>query len=898
MNVDLAGAWGCVLDRADEGGDAKWFEQFPGRTIMVELPGSLSAQRIGDPPGPDSPWTGTIFDRSFFDAPEYAAFRERDSFKIPFWLQPDAVYVGAAWYRREFELGEAGDWLLVLERPHWRTTVWVDGRAVGSQDSLSVKHVYPLGALEAGRHVLTLRVDNRLAVDVGENAHSVTDHTQGNWNGIIGRIQLVPAGSLSAAAIEVFADARTKSVSIRGSALAGAGVEMSVFSPAGEKVSAQSVRSDLRGVFGEELPLGSDPVLWNEFSPAVWRVEICVEGSTRSIPFGLRDVAVRGGRLEINSQALFLRGALDCCIYPRTGHPPMDVATWRRVFSVIKEYGFNHVRFHSWCPPPAAFVAGDETGLYFQVEVPTWPNTSAVLGGAAPGGLGEGRPIDAWVFAETGRILSAYAHHPCFVFLSAGNEPGGPHHREFLARWLAHFRPLAPRQLLTGASGWPELPGNDFHVIPGPRIHQWGDNLGCRLNAQPPATLHDYRAIVDLRDRPVVAHENGQWCAYPPLADTGKYTGHLHARSYEIFASSLGNAGMAPLLPDFVRASGRLQLACYKEEIESALRTPGLGGFQLLGLQDFPGQGTAPVGLLDAFWDSKGYATAGEFKEFCGPTVPLARMVRRCFGQQDVLEADIDMAHYGQSPLRTVVAWRLVCGETEIACGSFPETVYPVGLSPCGRIGVSLAAAPAPSRCALEVCAGPSARNRWNIWVFPQGSPRRPAVRVTRDRNEALELAARGSSVAYFVPPDKVRGGVVLGFTPIFWNTWCTGGQAPHTLGVLCDTSHPALAEFPTEDHSDWQWWGILRAAAPMVLGAMPEVTPIVRVIDDWRTNRPLGLVFEARCGDGRILVCSAELSEADMASRQLRHSLLAYADSPRFRPEIEITPEQLASIA
>ena len=100
---------------------------------------------------------------------------------------------------------------------------------------------------------------------------------------------------------------------------------------------------------------------------------------------------------------------------------------------------------------------------------------------------------------------------------------------------------------------------------------------------------------------PVIAHELGQWCAYPDFDVIQKFTGFMRPGNFEIFRDSAAAHGLLPQNQLFARASGRFQLECYQEEIEANLRTPGMGGFQLLDLHDYTGQGTALVGLLDPF---------------------------------------------------------------------------------------------------------------------------------------------------------------------------------------------------------------------------------------------------------------------------------------------------------
>lgn len=902
--MNLSGKWLCALDRDNVGLREKWHGCLPSHAVPVELPGSLAAQRIGDKVTLETQWTGTIFDRSFFDSPRYAPFREPDNIKLPFWLQPEKVFVGAAWYQREIEIPP--EWsgknvVLTLERPHWQTRVWLDDREIGACDSLSTPHVFDLGEIPPGRYLLTIRVDNRLQVEIGENAHSVSDQTQGNWNGIIGDLMLAVREDTRIADLQIFPHDGTRSITVRGLVKGAAPANVDLRIGSHDATARADILPD--GTFSAEVALGDDAPLWDEFSPNLWQLTALLEnGEARKVSFGLREIAVDGRQLTVNGRPLFLRGVLDCCIFPRTGHPPMDVEPWRHILRTIQAHGLNHIRFHSWCPPEAAFVAGDELGVFFQVECAVWPNSVAVFAFNSPAGIGDGNSVDRWTYEEGERILRAYGNHPCFVLMACGNEPGGPHHKEFLSGWVRHFRERDPRRLYTGTAGWPELPENDFNVIPEPRVHQWGDGLNCRINGQPPATTHDYRAVIEARDKPVIAHENGQWCAYPPVYDAGKYTGHLRARNYQIFSGSLDANGMADQARDFVQSSGKLQAICYKEEIESALRTPAMAGFQLLGLQDFPGQGTAPVGIADAFWESKGYLTADEMHRFCGATVPLARLPKRVFTTDEKLEAEIEVAHYGPSPLTCAAAtWQLV-SESGLAVESGELPVHqltPGSIHLLGRIQVSLRDRPAPARYRLVVSIA-SFENDWDVWVYAsQLKPSVPSgVSVVHTIEEAAAALQSGGLV--LLVPDELASDIALGFSPIFWNTACTQGQAPHTLGILCDPHHSALKDFPTENYSNWQWWYLLRRAKVMKLDGLPaNLRPIVQVIDDWFTNRRLGLLFEACVGAGKLLVCSMPVTENDreeIVSRQFFASLLQYMGSHLFQPAVSLSIEELGA--
>ncbi len=918
-SLSLAGSWRLQLDRDGAGVDERWFARQLSESI--ELPGSLPGQGIGDPVTIATPWVGSIFDRSWFTAPEYAPYRHSGNIKVPFWLQPETYYAGAAWYQRDVEI--PADWAgrrltLILERPHWQTTVWLDDLLQGSNDALSVPHVYELGtAVTPGRHILTIRVDNSVIVDLGVNSHSISDHTQGNWNGIAGAIELRATAPVWAEDVQIYPDLSTRSAIVRGVLrnLTGKPVAGTVaIEVDGKGTGAVEVPFETSGeakALETSLALGAGLATWDEFNPAVHRLNMKVATETtvdeQTIPFGLRAIGHDGRQLTINGRKLFLRGTLDCAVYPRTGHPPLDVATWRRTFEIIRSHGLNHVRFHSWCPPEAAFTAADEIGIYLQVEAASWPNQGSTIG--------DGGPVDAWIEAETGRILRAYGNHPSFVLMAACNEPGGDHHAAWLDAWVARRRAGDPRRLYTAGAGWPEVAHNDYDIRSEPRIQHWNEGLASRINRLPPETRTDYRDFIAEHDVPVVSHEIGQWCVYPNFAEMEKYTGYLKPRNFEIFRESLAAHGMAGLARDFLLASGKLQTLCYKEDIESALRTPAMGGFQMLGLSDFSGQGTALVGVLDAFWEEKGYVTPAAFRRFCGPTVPLARLDRRVFTADETLIADVEVAHYGAAPLAAVKAsWRLLDEAGRAAAeGAWAPTDVAIGAgNALGRIEVPLGKLAVPAHYRLEVSvptAGGVAINDWGVWVYP---PKPATVTAAPDDVlvvQYLDTAARdrlesGGAVMLTIPPDRVapdpaRGPIAVGFSSIFWNTAWTNGQAPHTLGILCDPKHPALAGFPTAFHSDWQWWYVMSHAGAMILDDLPQpLRPIVQVIDDWVTNRKLGLVWEARVGPGRLLVTSIDFSgKPDPVRQQLRASLLAYASGGDFAPEQSVSLDAVAAL-
>jgi len=917
QRISLAGQWAFALDREDVGQEQHWYaKRLKG---YVRLPGSLAENGVGDDISVDTPWTGTIVDRSWFTEERFARYRKAGQVKVPFWLTPVKYYVGPAWYQRKVVIPQS--WagkrvVLFLERCHWQSRVWVDGRFAGQRDSLSVPHVYDLtGLLRPGEHLLSIRVDNSLLYEVGVNAHSVSDHTQTNWNGIIGRIELVAVDKVWIEDVQLYPRITEKAVEVQlvvGNATGervDATVTVSARKMDGEGGIGKAVRRSFELEAAEQqivlkYELGPEAVLWDEFSPVLYELEVTLESryereicrDRRKVQFGLREFGRRGTHFAINGRVTFLRGTLECCVFPLTGYPAMDVESWLRIFRTARSYGLNHMRFHSWCPPEAAFKAADRMGFLLHVEGPVWTK------------LGEDERIDKFVYAESDRILQAYGNHPSFCMLAVGNEPAGQGQHAFLSGIVSYWKKKDRRRLYTGCSGWPVTPESDYHSRPQPRGHAWGAGLRSRFNATRPSTNVDYRKHVGQFTVPVVTHEMGQWCAYPNFREIDKYRGVLRAYNFEIFRDSLAEHGMLDQAEDFLMASGKLQALLYKEEIETALRTEGFGGFQLLDIHDFPGQGTALVGVLDAFWDSKGYIEAERFRRFCCETVPLLRMPKRVWKANKRFEGTVQVAHFGPTVLQgAAVVWSVRYADGRLLRrGQFKPVTITIGNGNWpGKISFSLAGVAAPAKLVVRVgIEGTRYENEWDIWVYPaELDVEVPEAVTVADRldEEVVKRLRRGGRVLLLARPETIDSDVPAGFTTIFWNTAWTRRQPPHTLGLLCDPNHPALRHFPTEFHSNWQWWEIVRRSRAMVLdGFGDELRPIVQVIDDWNTNRKLGLLFEARVGEGKLLVCSMDLRnelESRPVARQMLYSLLRYVGSEAFGPQVDVEVRELARL-
>ncbi len=912
----LHGVWRFQLDPENRGMTEKWYEQ--NLAEAISLPGSVQEQGYGNDPSPDTHWLGNVRQDEYGKA-KYGPYKRPDHFKYPFWLTPKKHYRGAAWFQKQFGVDgkQSGSRVVLeLERPHWETRVWVDGFYAGADSSLSTPHRYDLtDLLTPGPHTLTIRVNNDMIVNVGPNAHSVSDHTQSNWNGITGKIRLIELPPVYFEDAKIFPDPAAKSVRIELNAInttpkpLNGRLELKLSSPGEDDQLTKRMQEPVQLPAERHkrikltCPMGKNPLLWDEFTPHLYGMDIALQTQEytfdKKFRFGMRSIKTKGTRIYINGRPVFLRGTLECAIFPKTGYPPADTAAWRRIFDTARSFGLNHIRFHSWCPPEAAFHAADRCGMYLHVEAPIWANQGA--------SLGDGDPIDRYVYAETRRILDEYGNHPSFCLYACGNEPAGKNHKDFLGRFVEHWRSVDNRRLYTSAAGWPVIAQNDFHSIPEPRIQRWGEGLNSVINAQPPNTAFDFADIIAPFDKPVVSHEIGQWCVYPNFDEMDKYTGVLEAKNFEIFRDFLAQNHMGHLAKKFLMASGKLQTLCYKADIEAALRTPGLAGFQLLDLHDFPGQGTALVGVLDPFWDTKGYVTAKEYRRFCSSTVPLAVMEKRTWKNSETFRAEIQIAHFGPEAVKNApVNWRIESKDSLLDSGRFvmPTLALDNGQK-TGPIIFPLYHISAAQKLTLTVAVAAKGENSWDFWVYPENIPaiKPDTIIQTAELTPDVQKKLQNGATVLLLLNGKVHKGkkIAVGFSPAFWNTVWTGGQAPHTLGILCDPAHPLFTDFPTEFHTNWQWWDILHQAQAMHLEDFPpQLMPVIQLVDTWFEARRTGLLFQARSGDGKIVVTSIEF-ESNLqdrpAARQLYAGILRYMKSEKFKPEMTVTAKMIRGL-
>jgi beta-galactosidase len=932
--LSLQGYWRFEMDPDDVGERQQWFNR--DLRNGIRLPGILQSQNFGNEISTNTPWVLTLYDRFWYLRDEYKAYVEPGKVKVPFLSQPPRHYLGAAWYQRDLQIPTymlGRRIVLTLERPHWETTVWLDDKKIGSERSLVAPHLFDLGVVSLGRHRLTIRVDNRMIMPYRPDAHSVSDSLGASWNGIVGKIELSDTGRVWIDDAQVFPNLtqRTMLIKVRIGNLTGKSGQATLTAIWPDIGVVPVTWDENGGTATVEVPLRPDVESWDEFHPTLYPLRLWLKGTDvedyRELTIGLRDFHADGKNFTLNGHPIIFRGTHHGGDFPLTGYPPTDVKEWVKLFELCKKWGLNHMRFHSWCPPEAAFQAADQIGFYLQPEPGMWNEISPDT------------PMERMLYDETDRMIKAYGNHPSFMLLSASNEPKGKW-QESLSKWVEHYRKEDPRRLYASGAGHTEkeIPniteGTDYLAIQriGPlMLRRESGWLGSDFS----------QALVDV-NVPVIAHEVGQWVAYPDYEVIKKFTGYLKPGNFEIFRDSMEAHGLLKKNVSFARASGQFQLECYKEEIEANLRTPGLSGFQLLDLHDYLGQGTALVGLLDPFWQSKGYVSADQFKEFCNTTVPLARLPKHVFTTADSFNVDVELAHFGAESIENAkVVWYIGNPQDPALSGEWSEPTLPIGKNiPLGKITLDLTKLGAPGEHTLGVIVAPASFftadgkiksgpkiirgetyfvNEWKFWLFPaeqmSDAPvssincplsRSPDVLITSSWEEAEgKLAARGrvlfapknSELDWFSPP--------LDTLPVFWNRQM-GPAWGRMLGLWIDgdpteLKSRALAGFPTFSGFDWQWAEVIRNVRAVNLDRLsPDLEPVVWAIDDWNRNYKLGVIFECAVGQGKLLVSAIDVTKPDDRNpvlQQLRHSLINYVNSDCFQPRVPVSAGEMRAL-
>lgn len=960
--INLKGTWEFSMDHEQAGIRKEYYHTSFSDTIS--LPGTISMAKKGIPS--DKRETGFLTD--------------------PY------LYEGYAWYAKNITL-EKEDLKktikLYLERTRL-SKIWIDDTFAGEYDSLNTPHLFDLTKyITKPDFRLTILISN---VDYPTGGgHLTSPDTQTNWNGIIGEIALHIYEPYYITNLKTFPDADKKTVFVTfdtvnttsadiDSALSVGAVLADKDGDTDKKVPEQEFpavfpKGGGKGSFTYEL--GEDTVLWSEYSPIIYRLSVKIKDSSEieETTFGLRSFTTTETEFLINGTPTFLRGKHDGLIFPLTGAVPTTVEEWLRVMGISKSYGINHYRFHTCCPPDAAFTAADLLGIYMEPQLPFWGTL------AAPGEESYKEEEQNYLITEGYRMMDAFGNHASYCMMSLGNELWGS--KERMGEIIRGYKEVDRRHLYTqGSNNFQHtpviIPEDDFYVgvrfsknrlirgsygmCDAPLGHiQWDEPAanhnydemiyptmteGNITNAEEEIEIQYGTGVKKVKAAetnevlfphiPVVSHEIGQFAVYPNFREIEKYTGVLKARNFEVFKERLEEKGMLDEADDFFYTSGKLSVLCYKEELEAAARTKRLAGYQILDIQDFTGQGTALVGILDAFMDNKGHVTKEEWAGFCSDGILLAQFDSYIHTNGEDFNVELALRYYRPEKLsgkklhysltNTVgdeintgalpadgESKSIVSGDVTIPDGAF-------GLTALGDITIPLPEDPDARVYTLTLTVdGTNMKNSYEIYCYPPSYSKLDLrtfshiqengkhLFLTEDFEEADALLKQGKTVLYL--PNEVKESIEGFYCTDFWCypmfrdicEWMKKPVAVGTMGLLIKKDHPALKSFPTHKYSSPQWYHIVSKSDCAVLDDATDKAyrPILQMVDNFERNHKLGILFEGKAYDGKLMVCTSRLS--DMGSRpevrQFAKSVMSYMTSDTFAPEQTLSMEKLRNV-
>ena len=957
MRILLDGKWHVVLE--------------DGTTGQMNLPGTLDENGIGHRDVGANQWhpdavLGNAAGEIDKDAPIATRFTRR------------YTYEGEARISCKITVPDYGtDRLFVLVERARALRLLVDGEAcaVFRQGTLSTPYIFELTGAAPGEHEFTFLSDNgypgmpKAAICYSSAA---TDETQTNWNGILGEcsmytrpqnfidsLRVYPRAlkkeeknkacgyvldvcvELAPGAKEIYKDTK---IVLQSEALAAGELEntqmlMEIISCSGEGLTEAGTDKEENPktveIWFRDLPLRENVKLWDEDEGNLYEMAATLDngmsaedkgGSTAECRtrFGIRSFGDNGsGRLALNGRAIFLRGESNCAEYPETGHPPMTIPEWKEMLLKYRSYGINCVRFHSHCEPEAAFAAADELGMLLQPELSHWDPKDAF-------GTEESY---RYYRAELAGLLKTYANHPSFVMLTLGNELQAQEEgRERMRELVKTAKRMDPTRLYASGSNafYGEEgcdPESDFYTSQSCKdVVIRGTFSGMRgyLNENYPSADRTYdEAMAEIRkeyQKPVFSFEVGQFEVLPDFGELESFHGISDPVNLKLIKKRVEERGLLPTWEKYVEATGELSRLAYREEIEAAMRTRELSGISLLGLQDFPGQGTALVGMMNSHLEPKPYdfARPERFREFFGECRILVKLPRYSYEAGERLIAEVEAANFGKKNITGVLHWTLTerkCAseggnskqeaaakseKTAVAAGADTETksCLPGSYTTIGILNIPLDVTSKNAALTLTVSIG-NCTSAYPVWVYQKTNPVCPEnvyeARIFDERTK--EVLQNGGRVYLSPDADKesLPNSIKTQFTTDFWSVGTFADQEGG-MGQLIDTEHPIFKEFPTDFHTDWQWW--IMATKRAVILPHPMKT-IITEMDSYAFLRPMAKLIEFRCLKGKVLLSTMELHKSQQypEARALQASIYTYLSGENFEPTEEITEEELSTL-
>jgi hypothetical protein len=938
--IDLNGDWRFSLDYEKAGIGQKWY--LKDLKERISLPGTTDEAQYG----------------------QYILESSMSNFTRRY------RYDGFAWYQRDIFI--TGDMVgkhltLFLECITWESMLWVDDMYAGTMNSLTVPHEYDITGLTEGMHRITLMVDNsNLKHDAASaeekdiysdrdltlhankekklncGGHHYAFRLETIWNGIVGRLELRVNEPIYIRHIDLYSDLNDKKLNVVMTIHndTGKNADISyIFTNTLLEGSNQTkklmwsvektveVTSEAENIYSAQFDLTKGYHLWDEYSPALYELQISSSDEIKTVTYGLRHICARGKQILINDVPVYFRGTLECFVFPLTAYQPFEREYWEKIFKAVKAYGLNHVRFHTACPPETAFDVADGEGVYLQVEVP----------GTSCPASDEEAEVTRYLTDELLNILKYYGNHPSLCLVSMGNEQLVNYEEGFYKRHTKKLEEMVmlakktdARHLYTCTSHpyTPEREADDFFSTAygdkffdlrnesGAEAKMYGPDWPVFLTSiswggpdpsstsryclYPPGTSYNSTAAAERIEKPVIVHEVGQWSTFPNTNEISKYDGVLYAGNFAKIREGLRANGLLEYQDKMVYCSGSLAYLLYKEDIESYMRSHGLAGYQLLGLNDNPGQGTSTVGMLDSLWDPKTFTSSEEFKNFCNDRVLLLEFDKYEWTNGETFKGQIKLANYTKKHIEDELIEILMLDNNNAVL--YKEAINhveaPFGtVTSVGSFSYNLSGISKSEIVKIQLKTGHGdMENSWQIFVSADDQVYTASDIIITDKltNEIIEQLKNGARVLYQVNSEN-KDLADVGFTTAFWNPIMK--HQAGTNGLIIDSDHGVFKECPTTEYTHWFHWNMVNKSKSICINGYGQYfTNIVRVIDSFVYNRDLSMLMETCVGKGRLVISTIELNNEKKGPfvRQLYKSVMSYMDSSNFNPQTKIHEDTL----
>lgn len=777
-------------------------------------------------------------------------------------------------------------------------SAWINGVYVGRHEGYSSEFTLkiPEGVVTNGKNRITLAVsNNRLSGYLGRPVSGLTSRAANECTGgIYGDIELrfIPDG-LTDAWISTAEDLSSFTVNTVGCT---------------DREKSVEIYDGDEFILGVKIEKGSDTVeipavgfeYWSPDSPKLYIAKVITEKQALVRRFGIRRLTAKGTKLYLNGKPYFFRGTCEHCYHPITVHPTRDKSYYRGVVRTLKSLGFNSIRFHTYVPMAEYTEAADELGMLIEVETPN--NTT---------------------YSEWCDIVRATRRYASVCAYSSGNE------MVIDEDYIEHLRACASLVHTESDSLF-----SPMSAMRGIEYHSYGD---CKVEepfAHNPKRLlalgefcdlyNTYSlgqtsyssdqgdaALLDKRNsiykKPLLTHEICIQGTYIDLSLKDRYKGSRigdteFMSSVERHLSDVGLLDKASL---YYKNSVKWQMLQRKHCFETVRRTESLAGYDFLGDIDTHWHTFGYcVGMMNEFYELK----AGESKEnvlkYNSDAVLLADLPYcRNFLAGSTLKFNLLVSNYAE-PLEGA--------ELNIRVNADGKVIYRKSIrgvsAPDGEITrlyeVSLSLPRSEKPYAVEICASlhgmnTDAENSWTVYSFPKVKETAPESKSLRDKritvlntvnsSELLDKLSRGESVVLF-------GTGPFASIPVSFQLSVAGRTMGHLATVIDD--HPIFEDFPHDGFCGMQFREMLGNAESAVIDIkrIPH-KPIVDIASSYKNAHREAMLFEYRVGDGNLLVCTLNLSNADPAALYLREAIISYAKSIAFNPRDVITPTELRAM-